>query len=168
MSHRACKVLAGLVGLLGLLAIAPVSVASAASVTPGLTLSQPATQAGSMQSLGQNATFAYSSSGDSVKNLTLTLPVTFPEAALGAEVRIPTPDGAPVTVRIPAGTSSGKRLRVRGRGMPRSGGDRGDLLVTVDVTVPDRLDPAARKALQEYAEHAGDDPRSHLTAMLGH
>jgi molecular chaperone DnaJ len=101
-------------------------------------------------------------------NLTLTLPVTFPEAALGAEVRIPTPDGTPVTVRIPPGTSSGKRLRVRGRGMPRSGGERGDLLVTVDVTVPNRLDPAARKALEEYAQHAEADPRSHLTAMLGH
>jgi molecular chaperone DnaJ len=100
-------------------------------------------------------------------NLTLMLPVTFPEAALGAEVRIPTPDGAPVTVRIPAGTSNGRRLRVRGRGMPRSGGDRGDLLVTVEVAIPQKLDANARRALEEYAQHAGGDPRSHLTALLG-
>jgi molecular chaperone DnaJ len=100
-------------------------------------------------------------------NLTLPLPVTFPEAALGAEIRIPTPDGAPVTVRIPPGTSHGRRLRVRGRGMPTTGGGRGDLLVTVEIAVPQKLNSAARKALEEYAQHADADPRSHLTALLG-
>jgi hypothetical protein len=74
VTRRACTILAGLASLLGIAVTAPVSVASAASVTAGLTLSQPATQAGSMQSLGQDATFAYSNSGDSVKDLTLTLP----------------------------------------------------------------------------------------------
>jgi molecular chaperone DnaJ len=100
-------------------------------------------------------------------NLTLTLPVTFPEAALGAEVKVPTPDGTPVTLRIPPGTSNGRRLRVRGRGMPKAGGERGDLLVTVEIAVPSRLDASAAKALEEYAKHADGNPRSHLTAMLG-
>jgi molecular chaperone DnaJ len=95
-------------------------------------------------------------------NLTLTLPVTFPEAALGAEIKVPTPDGPPVTVRIPAGTSSGRRLRVRGRGMPKAGDQRGDLLVTVDVAVPQKLSSAAREALEEFAQKADDDPRAHL------
>jgi molecular chaperone DnaJ len=95
-------------------------------------------------------------------NLMLTLPVTFPEAALGAEVKVPTPDGVPVTVRIPAGTSSGRKLRVRGRGMPKAGDARGDLLVTVDVAVPQKLSAAARSALEEFAQQADDDPRGHL------
>jgi molecular chaperone DnaJ len=95
-------------------------------------------------------------------NLTLTLPVTFPEAALGAEIKVPTPDGPPVTVRIPPGTSSGRKLRVRGHGMPKAGGTRGDLLVTVDVAVPSKLDAAARDALEQFAKHADDDPRAHL------
>src|SRR4051794_40654640 len=95
-------------------------------------------------------------------NLTLSLPVTFPEAALGAEIKVPTPDGPPVTVRIPAGTSSGRRLRVRGRGMPKAGGARGDLLVTVDVAVPQKLSNAAREALEEFAKKADDNPRAHL------
>jgi molecular chaperone DnaJ len=98
-------------------------------------------------------------------NLTLVLPVTFPEAALGAEIKVPTPDGPPVTVRIPAGTSSGRRLRVRGRGMPTTGGQRGDLLVTVDVAVPKRLSDTAKAALEEYAKRSDDNPRAHLAGF---
>src|SRR5690606_38884462 len=68
-------------------------------------------------------------------NLTITVPVTFAEAALGTRVRVPTLDGPPVTLKIPAGTESGRTFRVRGKGVPRagrSGGNhqRGDLLVT--------------------------------------
>jgi molecular chaperone DnaJ len=100
-------------------------------------------------------------------NLTLTLPVTFPEATLGAEIRVPTPDGPPVTVRIPPGTSSGRRLRVRGRGMPKGGDTRGDLLVTVDVVVPQRLSGPAKQALEDYAKHTDGDPRAHLAGLLG-
>jgi molecular chaperone DnaJ len=99
-------------------------------------------------------------------NLTLTLPVTFAEAALGATVKVPTLDGAPVTVKIPAGTKNGRTLRVRGKGVRRRDGTNGDLLVTVEVAVPQNLSDRAREALQAYAEAQPDDPRSHLTAMV--
>ena len=96
-------------------------------------------------------------------NLTLTLPVTFPEAALGAEVKVPTLAGQPVTLRIPPGTSSGRTFRVRGKGVARRDGTRGDLLVTVEVAVPARLDGKAREALEAFkAATAGDDPRPGL------
>jgi molecular chaperone DnaJ len=99
-------------------------------------------------------------------NLTLTLPVTFPEAALGATVRVPTLDGPPVTVKIPAGTTSGRTLRVRGKGGTRRDGTRGDLLVTVEVAVPQKLSDAAKDALAGYAAAQPEDPRAHLTAMV--
>jgi molecular chaperone DnaJ len=84
------------------------------------------------------------------KDLTVTVPVTFPEAALGAKVAVPTLDG-PVTVRVPPGSKSGKTLRVRGRGVPASSGV-GDLLVTVDVAVPDRLSGEARKSVEALGD----------------
>ena len=99
-------------------------------------------------------------------NLTLTLPVTFPEAALGATVRVPTLGGAPVTVKIPAGTTSGRTLRVRGKGLTRRDGTRGDLLVTVEVAVPKTLSDDARAALAWYAEAQHDDPRAHLSKLV--
>jgi molecular chaperone DnaJ len=95
--------------------------------------------------------------------LTVTVPVTFPEAALGATVTVPTLDGT-VTLKVPAGTSSGRRLRVRDRGFPGSGGARGPLLVTVEVAVPQRLDDAAKAALETYAAADTFDPREHLGA----
>jgi molecular chaperone DnaJ len=98
-------------------------------------------------------------------NLTLTLPVTFPEAALGATVKVPTLDGPPVSVKVPAGTTNGRTLRVRGKGMTRRDGTRGDLLVTVEVMVPTSLSDDAKAALQTYAEKQPDDPRAHLSAM---
>jgi molecular chaperone DnaJ len=98
--------------------------------------------------------------------LTLTLPVTFPEAALGATVTIPTFDG-PVTLKIPAGTTSGRRLRVKDRGFPQHpGGGRGPLLVTVEVAVPAKLSRTAKSALETFAKEAPDDPRAHLSALL--
>jgi molecular chaperone DnaJ len=100
-------------------------------------------------------------------NLTLTLPVTFPEAALGATVKVPTLDGPPVSVKIPAGTSSGRTLRVRGKGVTKKDGGRGDLLVTVDVAVPQKLSDEAKQALSSYAEAQPDDPRQHLNSMVG-
>jgi molecular chaperone DnaJ len=90
-------------------------------------------------------------------HLTLALPVTFAEAALGAEVPVPTLDGT-VTLRVPAGTPSGKTFRVKGRGVRG-----GDLLVTVEVVVPQRLSSKARKALETLAAEDGADPRAHLT-----
>jgi molecular chaperone DnaJ len=99
-------------------------------------------------------------------NLTLTLPVTFPEAALGATVKVPTLDGSPVTVKIPPGTTSGRTLRVRGKGITKRDGSKGDLLVTVDVAVPQKLNDEARAALASFAEAQPDDPRQHLNAMV--
>ena len=99
-------------------------------------------------------------------NLTLTLPVTFPEAALGATVKVPTLDGPPVTVKIPPGTAGGRTLRVRGKGIQKRDGTRGDLLVTVEVAVPQKLGDQAREALAAFAEAQPDDPRRHLTAMV--
>lgn len=98
-------------------------------------------------------------------HLTVTVPVSFAEAALGTQVRLPTLDG-PVTVKVPAGTSSGRTLRVRGRGVKGKGGSAGDLLVTVQVVVPQRLTADARAALEAYAAATdGDDPRAHLREL---
>ncbi len=104
--------------------------------------------------------------GRKVDAVTLTVPVTFPEAALGAEVKVPTPDGSAVTLRLPACTASGRTFRVRGRGVPRSGG-AGDLLVTVEVAVPARLSEAAKAALRAYADAAPEDPRADLFDLAG-
>ncbi len=90
-------------------------------------------------------------------DLRVTVPVTFPEAALGADVQVPTLDGSSVTVRVPAGTPSGRTLRVRGRGVARSG-STGDLLVTTAVAVPQRLDGDARAAVEAFAAATTDAP----------
>ena len=94
-------------------------------------------------------------------DLTVRVPVTYAEAALGADVKVPTLDD-PVTVRIAPGTAHGKVLRVRGRGMPKPGGGTGDLLVTVEVVVPQELTDAQREALTALAAASTDNPRSHL------
>jgi molecular chaperone DnaJ len=99
-------------------------------------------------------------------NLTVTLPVTFTEAALGAEVPVPLPRGGTVTLRIPAGTTNGRTFRVRGKGPRRKDGTNGDVLVTVDVAVPQNLSSSAREALEAYAQQTSDhDPRKDLLAM---
>jgi molecular chaperone DnaJ len=98
-------------------------------------------------------------------DLTLVLPVTFPEAALGASVRVPTLEGA-VTLKIPAGTGSGRTLRVRGKGAPKRTGGAGDLLVTIEVAVPKSLSADAREALEKYAAAQPDDPRPHITKRV--
>lgn len=96
-------------------------------------------------------------------DLTLTVPIRFDEAVLGAQIRVPTADGSPVTVRIPAGTPSGRVLRVRGRGGAKPEGGHGDLLVTVEVQVPEELDEATRAAVTALREAAnGADPRAAL------
>jgi molecular chaperone DnaJ len=94
-------------------------------------------------------------------DLTITVPITFAEAALGAEVKVPTLDGPPVTIKVPAGTRSGRTFRVKGRGVPKSKGV-GDLLVTVEVAVPAKLSAEERKAVEALAAAAGESPRSHL------
>ena len=96
-------------------------------------------------------------------NLTLTVPVTFPEAALGAEIRVPTLDGPPVTLRLPPGTSNGRTFRVRGKGVTRRDGTPGDLLVSVQVAVPQKVEGSAREALEAFRDATGaDDPRAGL------
>lgn len=98
--------------------------------------------------------------GDS---LTVNVPVTFAEAALGAELKVPTLTGAPVTVRLPAGTRNGATFRVRGKGVVRKDGTTGDLLVTVEIAVPQNLSDEARKAVEALAAAtAGEDPRDGL------
>ncbi len=102
--------------------------------------------------------------GRSADNLTVTVPVTFPEAALGGEITVPTLDGQTVRLKIPDGTPSGRTFRVRGKGVQRKDGTTGDLLVTVDVAVPQRLPAEAREALSAFAEHSDPDVRSELIA----
>ncbi len=93
-------------------------------------------------------------------DITLTLPVTFSEAALGANVKVPTVDGA-VTLKIPPGTSSGQTFRIRGRGIRRSG-KSGDLLVTAQVAVPQKLSRKQRELVKEWAQSGEGSPREHL------
>ncbi|CAM3914013.1 molecular chaperone DnaJ [Nocardiopsis rhodophaea] len=101
--------------------------------------------------------------GKTGDNLTITVPVTFPEAALGADVRVPTLNGMPVTVKIPPGTPNGRTFRVRGKGADRRDGTKGDLLVTVEVSVPKTLSEDARAALEKFrAATADQDPRRDL------
>ncbi len=101
--------------------------------------------------------------GRSGNNLTLNVPVTFPEAVLGANITVPTLDGDPVTLRLPEGTRSGRTLRVKGRGVPGTDGRApGDLLVTVEVAVPAKLSSAERKAVEELAAASTESPRAYL------
>jgi molecular chaperone DnaJ len=94
------------------------------------------------------------------KHLTIAVPITYPEATLGATVTVPTLD-EPVTLRVPPGTRSGRTFRVKGRGVPASGG-AGDLLVTVEVAVPQQLSDAEREAVEALADATPDSPRRHL------
>ena len=98
-------------------------------------------------------------------NLGIDLPVTISEAALGAKIDVPTLNG-PVTVKIPAGTQDGKRLRVKGRGAPSPKGGRGDLHVTVRVEVPQKLNRREKELLEKFAAEHKDSPRGHLDAYL--
>jgi molecular chaperone DnaJ len=101
--------------------------------------------------------------GRSGHNLTLAVPLTFAEAALGAEIKVPTLNGMPVSLRIPAGTPNGRTFRVRGKGVRRKDSTTGDLLVTVNVQVPSALTDKARSALETFREAtAGPDPRGEL------
>jgi molecular chaperone DnaJ len=98
-------------------------------------------------------------------DLVLHLPLTIAEAALGAKIQVPTLD-SPVTVKVPAGTNSGKTLRVRGQGAPRQRGGTGDLLVKVDVEVPKKLSRREKQLLEEFQEVHADSPRKNLEAYL--
>ncbi len=98
-------------------------------------------------------------------NLRVTVPVTFDEAALGAHIEVPTFGSSPVKVKIPAGTPSGKVLRIKGRGVKTSKA-QGDLLVTVNVVVPQNLTKEAKEAVEAFQKAtAGTDVRGDLMAM---
>jgi molecular chaperone DnaJ len=98
------------------------------------------------------------------ENIHLSLPITFAEAALGADIKVPTLEGDEVTVRIAPGTPSGRTLRVKGRGV-KKGTHAGDLMITIDVRVPQRVDGAAKKAIEEFAQATKEfDPRAELNA----
>ncbi|MCX6442405.1 MAG: DnaJ domain-containing protein [Actinobacteria bacterium] len=89
------------------------------------------------------------------ENIALTVPVTFTEAALGGDIKVPTLTGDDVTLRIAPGTSNGRVLRVKGRGITK-GATVGDLLVTIEVQVPQRVEGEALEALKKYAEATAD------------
>jgi molecular chaperone DnaJ len=98
-------------------------------------------------------------------NLTITVPVTFPEAALGADIKVPTLGGPPVTVKVPPGTPNDRTFRVKGRGIARRDGTRGDLLATVNVVVPENMDDETKAALEKLrGSSTGDDVRARLAA----
>ncbi len=108
------------------------------------------------------------------KDLTLALPITYTEAALGAEVTVPTLDGGTVTLKIPAGTQPGKTFRIRGQvggkggGLNGSLGDKaGDMLVTVSVVVPQKLSKESKALLEQFAEAQPESPREHLGSARG-
>jgi molecular chaperone DnaJ len=95
-------------------------------------------------------------------DLEIDVPVTFSEAALGATVEVPTPDGK-VSLKVPAGTEDGKLLRIRGRGAPKlKGSDRGDLIARVHVTVPKKLSKAEKEAIEKLQEVSREDPREKM------
>ena len=94
------------------------------------------------------------------KDLTITVPVSFPEAALGAEVRVPTLQD-PVTLKIPPGTKSGRVMRVRGRGVQTHTAS-GDLLVTVEVDVPKKLSKKDRELVESLGSSLDGSVRNHL------
>ena len=98
-------------------------------------------------------------------DLVVDVPVTFPEAALGAQIEVPTLDGS-VTVKVPAGTRNGKTLRVKGRGAPRPRAGRGDLLVRIQVEVPQKLSRKERQILEEFQRSHASSPRAHLSDYL--
>ena len=93
------------------------------------------------------------------KHLTLVIPVTFPEAALGSEIKIPTYDHSTVTLKIPPGTKSGTTFRVKGRGVVTTK-STGDLFVTLEIAVPAELSPKERAAIEALSEVTDWSPRN--------
>lgn len=97
------------------------------------------------------------------RNIKATVPVTFAEAALGADIEVPTLGDKPVKLRIPSGTRAGRTFRVKGRGVETKKGT-GDLLVTVEIAVPNKLSKEERAAIEALAAAATESPRQHLFA----
>lgn len=96
-------------------------------------------------------------------NITLDVPVTIGEASLGADITVPTLAGPSVKLRVPAGTPNGRSMRVRGKGIRRSDGTQGDMIVTIRVEVPDELSDEAKEALRAFTEASHQsNPRADL------
>ena len=94
-------------------------------------------------------------------DLQIRVPVTMAEAALGATVRVPTPEGGSVALKVPAGTQEGRLLKIRGKGAPRLGGSgKGDLIARVNVLTPERLNGEQKELLKKFAESRKEDPRA--------
>jgi len=104
----------------------------------------------------------YGRNGDDV---TLEVPISYAEAALGTDLKIPLVNGEARTIRVPKGTTSGRRFRVKGAGAARRSGGVGDLIVTVTITVPTQLNDEARRLIQELATH--DDHRDRTERLFG-
>jgi molecular chaperone DnaJ len=100
------------------------------------------------------------------EDLVCEVPVSLPEAALGAHIEVPTPDG-PMTIEVPAGTQTGQRFRLRKRGAPRMDGSRSDLYVQTRVVIPAVTDARGRELLSELARHEKNDPRRELMSAAG-
>lgn len=94
-------------------------------------------------------------------DLIVKVPVTLAEAVLGSKIDVPTPHGT-ITLTVPAGTSSGKRIRAKGFGVRTSKGEKGDLYAEILITVPKHLDATAKKLVQELATHLDQQPREDL------
>jgi molecular chaperone DnaJ len=93
-------------------------------------------------------------------DLVIEVPVTYAEAALGATVEVPTPDGGRISLKVPPGSQDGKLLKVKGRGAPKlNGGGKGDLLARLRVVVPTKLSKAEREALENLQKVSREDPR---------
>ncbi|TLS66692.1 molecular chaperone DnaJ [Mariprofundus erugo] len=101
-------------------------------------------------------------------DLYCTMPVTFPQATLGAEVDAPTLGGR-VKIRIPAGTEGGRVFRLRGHGVPdiRASGQKGDLYVRVNIAVPKKLSGRQEELLRQFASEAGDEVYPDRSSFLG-
>ncbi len=98
------------------------------------------------------------------ENIRITVPVTFDEAALGGQIEVPTLEGKTVKLKVPAGTNSGRTLRLKGRGV-KTKKHTGDLLVQLEIVVPQNLNEAAEAAVQAFREAtAADNPRERLVA----
>jgi molecular chaperone DnaJ len=101
--------------------------------------------------------------GRAGSELTVSVPVSITELALGADIKVPTHRGPAVTIHVPPGTPNGRVFRVPGKGVRRKDGQAGALLVTVEVMVPQDLSKKTRSALEDLrAATAGTDPREDL------
>jgi len=96
--------------------------------------------------------------GDDIR---LDLPISLSEAVLGAKIRAPTPTG-PVTLTVPPHSNSGKILRLKGKGVPKRGGGRGDLFVTLKIVLPDNPDPRLTAFMKEWSEASRQNPRKSM------